>query len=75
MFVSAAGSLAGVSSRAFAGGAAPGFTVPEIHTISEQIDRFRWATHSRRGIGKRLGVCSGRREGHGCPFGRVELIR
>jgi sialidase-1 len=76
MSASAAGILAGVSSRAFAAGAAPAFTVHEIRTISEQTDRYQgWATLARRANGELLVVCSGGREGHVCPFGRVELIR
>lgn len=34
-----------------------------------------WPTLSRRSNGELLVVCSGGRESHVCPFGRVELIR
>ncbi len=73
---SAAGMLAGLSRRAHAAGAAPAATVHEIRTISEQSDRYHgWPTMIRRGSGELLVVCSGGRESHVCPFGRVELIR
>ena len=62
------------SSRAFA--TAPDFTVEDIRTISLQHDRYHgWPTMIRRKNGELLIVCSGGRESHVCPFGRVELIR
>jgi sialidase-1 len=54
----------------------PEFTVHEIRTISLQTDRYHgWPTLTRRSDGELLVVCSGGRESHVCPFGRVELIR
>ena len=48
----------------------------EIRTISLQADRYHgWPTLVRRKNGELLVVCSGGRESHVCPFGRVELIR
>lgn len=55
---------------------APDFTVHEVRTISLQTDRYHgWPTMIRRANGELLVVCSGGRESHVCPFGRVELIR
>ena len=57
-------------------GNAPSFHVGEIKTISLQADRYHgWPTMIRRKNGELLVVCSGGRETHVCPFGRVELIR
>ncbi|WP_219906771.1 sialidase family protein [Enhygromyxa salina] len=48
----------------------------EIRTISEQSDRYHgWPTLTRRRSGELLVVCSGGRQSHAGPFGRVELIR
>ncbi|MDA1230912.1 MAG: sialidase family protein [Planctomycetota bacterium] len=53
-----------------------GFQVSDIRTISLQSDRYHgWPTLVRRKNGELLVVCSGGRESHVCPFGRVELIR
>lgn len=50
--------------------------VSEIKTISLQSDRYHgWPTLIRRKNGELVVVCSGGRETHVCPFGRVELIR
>lgn len=55
---------------------APTFVVDEIKSISLQTDRYHgWPTLARRRNGELLVVCSGGRETHVCPFGRVELIR
>ncbi len=56
--------------------ATPKFTVNAVNTISLQSDRYHgWPTLIRRKNGELLVVCSGGRETHVCPFGRVELIR
>lgn len=48
----------------------------EITTISLRTDRYHgWPTLTKRKNGELLVVCSGSRETHVCPFGRVELIR
>jgi sialidase-1 len=53
-----------------------GHQVSDIRTISLQSDRYHgWPTLVRRKNGELLVVCSGGRETHVCPFGRVELIR
>ncbi|MEZ6122840.1 MAG: sialidase family protein [Planctomycetaceae bacterium] len=53
-----------------------GFEVHELKTISLQRDRYHgWPTLVQRKSGELLVVCSGGRESHVCPFGRVELIR
>lgn len=56
--------------------AAESYQVSDIKTISLQSDRYHgWPTLTRRKNGELLVVCSGGRETHVCPFGRVELIR
>lgn len=48
----------------------------EIKTISRRPDRYHgWPTLARRKNGELLVSYSGNREGHVCPFGRVEWIR
>lgn len=76
----AATMVSGRSLLAFARTTAPAddsrFEVQEIRTISLQSDRYHgWPTLTRRSNGELLVVCSGGRETHVCPFGRVELIR
>ena len=67
-----AGAAALVAGRAFA--AAPAAEVGAIETISRRPDKYHgWPTLARRKDGELLLVCSGGREGHVCPFGRVEL--
>ena len=49
--------------------------VAETKTISLQPHHYHgWPTLGRRRNGDLLLVCSGGREGHICPFGRVELM-
>jgi hypothetical protein len=51
-------------------------TIADIKTISLQADRYSgWPTLIRRSNGELVVVCSGGRESHVCPFGRVELLR
>lgn len=77
--VSAAGLLAGRTQFGFSpapSASVPEFIVDEVKTISLQSDRYHgWPTMIRRKNGELLVVCSGGRETHVCPFGRVELIR
>ena len=55
--------------------AAPKATVLETTVISRQPDKYHgWGTIARRANGQLLVSCSGGREAHVCPFGRVELI-
>ncbi|MEZ6089788.1 MAG: sialidase family protein [Pirellulaceae bacterium] len=64
------------SPLAFANSTDSRFSVGEIQTISLQTDRYHgWPTLTRRKNGELLVVCSGGRQSHVCPFGRVELIR
>jgi hypothetical protein len=50
--------------------------VEGIVTISQQPEFYHgWPTLLRRSNGELLVACSGGREAHICPFGRVELIR
>jgi len=56
--------------------AALGATVEAPTVISRRPDAYHgWPTVARRRNGELLVVCSGNREAHVCPFGRVELIR
>ena len=51
-------------------------TIHDTRVISHLKHRYHgWPTLARRGSGELLVVCSGGRETHVCPFGRVELIR
>ena len=52
------------------------FEIDSITTISSQPQLYHgWPTLARTARGELLVVCSGGRESHVCPFGRVELIR
>lgn len=56
--------------------AAPKAEIREIKVISHQPELYHgWPTLARRKNGQLLVVCSGGREAHVCPFGRVELMR
>ncbi len=55
--------------------AAPKATIHETKVISSLPDKYHgWPTIARRANGQLLVACSGGREAHVCPFGRVELI-
>ena len=50
--------------------------IGEAKTINHQPSNYHgWPTLTRRRNGELLLVCSGSRESHVCPFGRVELMR
>ena len=69
----AAGAWFGIAGRA---AAAPQGVVKETKVISHQPHLYHgWPTLTRRRNGQLLLVCSGGREAHVCPFGRVELMR
>jgi Neuraminidase (sialidase) len=56
--------------------AAPKANVEETKVISFQSDLYHgWPTVARRKCGQLLLSCSGGREAHVCPFGRVDLMR
>ena len=56
--------------------AAPAVEIIETKVISHQPNLYHgWPTLTRRKCGELLLVCSGGREAHVCPFGRVELMR
>lgn len=56
--------------------AAPRAEMHETKVISHLPHRYHgWPTLARRRSGQLLLVCSGGREGHVCPFGRVDLMR
>lgn len=55
--------------------AAPRAVVSELRTISQQPQYYcGWPTMARRKNGQLMLVWSGGREGHICPFGRVEQM-
>lgn len=55
--------------------AAPTANIHDTTVISSQPDKYHgWPTIARRANGQLLVTCSGGREAHVCPFGRVELI-
>lgn len=57
-------------------GAAPVLKILDTQVISHLADRYHgWPTLTRRRNGELLVVCSGGREQHVCPFGRVDLQR
>ena len=69
----AAGTL--LSLPRFANAAAPKAEILETRVISQQPALHHgWPTLARRKNGQLLLVCSGGREAHVCPFGRVELM-
>ncbi len=56
--------------------AAPKASVESTKVITSRPRLYHgWPTLARRGNGELLVVCSGGREAHVCPFGRVELMR
>lgn len=66
--------MCGTVRRAMA--AAPQAELVETKVISVQPEYYHgWPTLARRKNGQLLAVCSGGREEHVCPFGRVELMR
>lgn len=71
----AAGAVGGRTNWAYAA-AAPSATLHGTQVISRLTHRYHgWPTLAQRPDGELLVVCSGGRESHVCPFGRVELIR
>lgn len=56
--------------------AAPVAKIQETRVISHLPQKYHgWPTMTRRKNGELLLVCSGGRQAHVCPFGRVELMR
>jgi sialidase-1 len=55
--------------------AAPSLQVLETKVISPDLDNYHgWPTLTRRRNGQLVVVWSGGREGHVCPFGRVDMM-
>ncbi len=55
---------------------APKAEILETKVISFEPEKYHgWPTIARRKNGQLLAVCSGGREEHVCPFGRVEFMR
>lgn len=64
-----------LGARAQAQSAAPRAVVEDIRTISLQPQYYHgWPTVTRRRNGDLVLVVSGGRQGHICPFGRVEMM-
>ncbi len=63
-----------LSSFVYGSSATPNFEVSEIRTLTPNNCYYGWPTVAIRGD-ELLVVTSGGREGHVCPFGRVDLIR
>lgn len=56
--------------------AAPKLDVQAVRVISKNLKTYEaWPTITRTRDGELLVVYSGGREGHVCPFGRIEMIR
>jgi len=68
----AAAAVLGLTRRA---AAAPKATIHALEVISRDAAYHGWPTIARRRNGELLLACSGGREGHVCPFGKVELMR
>jgi sialidase-1 len=76
-FLAAAGGAAGVAACRLCRGSEtePRARILETKVISHQSQYYHgWPTLTRRRNGQLLLVYSGGREGHVCPFGRVELM-
>ena len=76
-FVAATSAAAAIAvlpkSRLFA--AAPPSEVLETRVISQNGELYNgWPTVCRRANGQLVVTCSGGRESHVCPFGRVEMM-
>jgi hypothetical protein len=57
------------------GRSAPAAEIIETRVISHEPSNYHgWPTLTRRRNGQLLVVCSGSRESHVCPFGRVEMM-
>ncbi len=55
---------------------APKVKIHDLRVISKRPEIYHgWPTLARRANGELLVVCSGGREAHVCPFGRVDLMR
>lgn len=71
----AMGAAAAVARAASARADAPPMEVLDVKTISWLSERYHgWPTVARRKNGQLLLTYSGGREGHVCPFGRVEMM-
>lgn len=77
-FLTATSALSGVATFGFQlrlRAAAPAIKVRETKVISHQPENYNgWPTLTQRQNGDLLVVCSGGREAHVCPFGRVEMM-
>jgi sialidase-1 len=76
MFKTSAAATAALLLNSRHASAAPKAEVLETKVISHQPELYNgWPTVARRKCGQLLVVCSGGREAHVCPFGRVEMMR
>ena len=75
-FLKTSASAIVAASTVSTGRAAPSGKILDTKVISQLPHRYHgWPTLARRKNGELLVVCSGGRESHVCPFGRVELMR
>ena len=77
-FVRSTGALSAAATFGFhfRAHAAPVANVSDLKVISHLPEIYHgWPTLTRRANGQLLVVCSGGREQHVCPFGRVDLMR
>jgi hypothetical protein len=75
-FMAGAVATTAVLSSSHVRAAAPAAQVEATRVISHLTHRYHgWPTLTRRASGELLLVCSGGRESHVCPFGRIELMR
>jgi len=75
-FLARAAATTAVLSSSRAHAATPVAKIEETRVISHLKHRYHgWPTLARRANGELLLVCSGGRESHVCPFGRIELMR
>jgi Neuraminidase (sialidase) len=75
-FIAGAVATTAAISSSPAWAASPAVKIEETRVISHLKHRYHgWPTLARRANGELLLVCSGGRESHVCPFGRIELMR
>ena len=68
--------LSSVTTQSAKANNAPSSVVESIRSVSLQPNLYHgWPTVAKRKNGELVLVCSGGRESHVCPFGRVELMR
>lgn len=75
-FIAASAAASAILASSQTRAATPAAKIDETRVISHLKHRYHgWPTLARRKSGELLLVCSGGRESHVCPFGRVDLMR